>query len=554
MKALIVDDEARVRKAVRLLVDWNAHQIEEILEAGSGREAIEVIRQNKPALVIMDMMMESGNGIELMTWVNEFAGNTKFIVVSGHNDFDFVRQTVRNGGIDYILKPIEADAINAAVSKAVAAWCAEEDERSQRQRQSIRLNEIKPIYGERLLSALLDDPVTSEVSMRRLISEGVIPGSANASRLILVQTDPGNNPLLKRFGGDNELLYYAIVNICNEFLQPQSKGIAFRYWGGPPEIAIVLWNIQESVIELISRINQGIYLTLQFRMHFGISTIGSLPAQLPVQRTEAAEALLRRNLLRHEDYCHFSSIAREYNSQAAMAAGGGRDETGAHFAFSEVEEDWKMAVISGNNDVLSAAAQHWTQELSRGGIITPEMLNAWKTDVLLFRSRLVREMLGGQADSALAELERADQLNPAPYANGYSFSVFAWRDWSYALMQRLSQELTARKVKESSPISEIVKYIEQNYPSDLSLQEVAGKFYVSREYVSRKFKQEFGINFSDYIGNVRIEKAKLLLQNPNLKLSQISEMVGFHDVKYFSKVFKKQVGSSPKDYRAQNKT
>ncbi|MEC0171779.1 response regulator transcription factor [Paenibacillus graminis] len=540
MKALIVDDEARVRKAVRLLVDWDAHQIGEILEAGNGNEAIGLIRKEKPALVIMDMMMESGSGIELMAWVNEFAGNTKFIVVSGHNDFDFVRQTVRHGGIDYILKPIEPEMINNAVSKAVAAWRSEEEERSHRQKQSIRLNEIRPIYGEKLLSALIDDPINAEASLRRLWDDGVIPHTAKASRLILVQTDPGNNPLIKRFGGDSELLYYAIVNICNEFLQLQSKGIAFRYWGGPPEIAIILWDVQESVAELINRINQGIYMTLQFRMHFGISSVGALPGGLPAERAEAAEALLRRNLLRHEDYCHSPS-----SSEPA--------DTGNEppIIFADVQEEWRMAVISGNPEVLSAAAQHWTRELSRRGVVTPEMLNSWKADALLFRSRLVREALGAQADSALAELERADTLTPAPLPSGYSFSLFAWRDWSFALLQRLSQELTARAVKERNPMTEIVKYIEQNYPSDLSLQEVAGKFYVSREYISRKFKQEYGINFSDYIGSVRIDKAKLLLQNPNLKLSQISEMVGFHDVKYFSKVFKKQVGLSPKDYRAQ---
>ncbi|MBW4082396.1 helix-turn-helix domain-containing protein [Paenibacillus sp. S150] len=538
MKALIVDDEARVRKAVRLLVDWDAHQIGEILEAGNGNEAIRLIRREKPALVIMDMMMESGNGLELMTWVNEFAGNTKFIVVSGHNDFDFVRQTVRHGGIDYILKPIEPEMINNAVSKAVAAWRSEEEERSHRQRQSIRLNEIKPIYGEKLLSALIDDPINAEASLRRLWDDGIIPRSAEVSRLILVQTDPGNNPLIKRFGGDSELLYYAIVNICNEFLQQQSKGIAFRYWGGPPEIAIILWDVQESIVGLINRINQGIYLTLQFRMHFGISSAGPLPGGLPAERTEAAEALLRRNLLRHEDYCHFAS--------SAEAADTG---SGPPMIFADVQEEWRMAVISGNPEALSAAAQHWTGELSRRGAVTPEMLNSWKADALLFRSRLAREALGGQADSALAELERTDALNPAPLPGGYSFSLFAWRDWSLDMMRRLSQELAARQAKERNPLTDIVKYIEQNYQSDLSLQEVAGKFYVSREYISRKFKQEYGINFSDYIGVVRIDKAKLLLQNPNLKLSQISEMVGFHDVKYFSKVFKKQVGSSPKDYR-----
>ncbi|WP_341346679.1 helix-turn-helix domain-containing protein [Paenibacillus sp. FSL H3-0469] len=546
MKALIVDDEARVRKAVRLLVDWEAHQIEEILEAGNGNEAIGLIRQEKPALVIMDMMMESGNGLELMTWVDEFAGSTKFIVVSGHNDFDFVRQTVRHGGIDYILKPIEPDMINSAVSRAVTAWRAEEAERSHRQHQSLRLNEIKPIFGEKLLSALIDDRVNAEASLRRLIHDGILPPDIRTSRLLLVQTDSGNNPLLRRFGGDSELLYYAIVNICNEFLQQQGTGIAFRYWGGPPEIAILLWEPHESVTSLISRMNQGIFLTLQFRMHFGISAPGAFPAHLPAGRAEAAEALLRRNLLRHEDYCHFAGAD-------AVTGGKQRDkrETTVPLSFADVQEDWRMAVISGTPEALTAAAQHWTQELSRRGVVTPQMLNDWKADALLLRSRLVRKALGNRAGNVLAELEQGDQQNPSPQPSGYSFSLFAWRDWSLAFMQQLSRALADRQQKERNPMTEIVKYIEQNYPSDLSLQEVAGKFQVSREYVSRRFKQEYGINFSDYIVSVRIEKAKLLMQNPGLKLAQISEMVGFHDVKYFSKVFKKHTGHSPKDYRDQ---
>ncbi|MEK3902443.1 response regulator transcription factor [Paenibacillus sp. FSL R7-0179] len=634
MKALIVDDEARVRKAVRLLVDWEAHQIEEVLEAGNGNEAIGLIRQEKPALVIMDMMMESGSGLELMTWVDEFAGSTKFIVVSGHNDFDFVRQTVRHGGIDYILKPIEPDMINSAVSRAVTAWRAEEAERSHRQHQSLRLNEIKPIFGEKLLSALIDDRVNAEASLRRLIHDGILPPDIKLSRLLLVQTDSGNNPLLRRFGGDSELLYYAIVNICNEFLQQQGTGIAFRYWGGPPEIAILLWEPHESVTSLISRMNQGIFLTLQFRMHFGISMPGAFPAHLPAGRAEAAEALLRRNLLRHEDYCHFAgadtvtggltgmgagsaaggetamgagtggkpsigpgSVAGVESGMDAWTAAGGKStmgprsaagglsgtgidagwvtgnragavtgkepgtmpggrqrdtrETAVPLSFADVQEDWRMAVISGTPEALTAAAQHWTQELSRRGVVTPQMLNDWKADALLLRSRLVREALGSQAADVLTELEQGDQQNPSPQPSGYSFSLFAWRDWSLAFMQQVSRALADRQQKERNPMTEIVKYIEQNYPSDLSLQEVAGKFQVSREYVSRRFKQEYGINFSDYIVSVRIEKAKLLMQNPGLKLAQISEMVGFHDVKYFSKVFKKHTGHSPKDYREQ---
>ncbi|WP_337031561.1 helix-turn-helix transcriptional regulator [Paenibacillus illinoisensis] len=112
------------------------------------------------------------------------------------------------------------------------------------------------------------------------------------------------------------------------------------------------------------------------------------------------------------------------------------------------------------------------------------------------------------------------------------------------------QELDAIAVKECNPVTDIVNISTRIRQFDLSLQEDPCKLYGSCEYVPRKFKQEYGINFTDYI-TVRIEKNKLLLQNPHLKLAQISEIVGFRAVKYFSKVFKKKVGSSPKEYRVQ---
>lgn len=600
MKALIVDDESRVRKAVRLLVDWSAHGIEEILEAESGSEAIEIIRQAKPALVIMDMMMDYGSGVELMSWVSEFADTVKFIVVSGHNDFDFVRHTVRHGGIDYLLKPIEADAINTAVAKAVAAWQAEEEERRSRQRQNIRLNEFKPIYGEKLLSALIDDSGTAEGALRRLRDEGVLPAEVRRVRLLLLQTDTGDGALLKRFGGDNELMHYAIVNICNEFVLEGRKGIAFRYWGAHSAVAILLWESMDRVGELVNSLNQGLFRTLQLRLHFGVSTEGELPGSLPEQYTQASSALMRRNLLAPGEYCHLASPGgagagsgaaaggssgwtpggnvgsaqgrsggwasgdaagggpgRSASAGGASAggawvgaAGGSPSGSGAEppLIFPQVQEAWRLAAESRRGELIAEAARHWIEEWTRRGRVTPEMLAGWKSSALLFRSQLLRETLGEEAGDALTVLERADALHPAPSVHA-PFSQFAWSDWAEGLLSRLSRELAERQHAEGNPMAEIVKYIQQHYQSEISLQEVAGRFFVSREYISRKFKQEFGINFTDYIANYRIDKSKQLMLNPHLKLSQVAEMVGFHDVKYFSKVFKKKEGLTPKEYR-----
>lgn len=98
-------------------------------------------------------------------------------------------------------------------------------------------------------------------------------------------------------------------------------------------------------------------------------------------------------------------------------------------------------------------------------------------------------------------------------------------------------------------MSEIARYMDAHYQEDLSLRQIAARFYLSREYISRKFKQQFGLNWSEYLGKLRINNAKLLPQNPSLRVAKVSEMVGFQDEKYFSKVFKKMEGMTPAEYR-----
>ncbi|MGK0700807.1 helix-turn-helix domain-containing protein [Priestia flexa] len=88
-----------------------------------------------------------------------------------------------------------------------------------------------------------------------------------------------------------------------------------------------------------------------------------------------------------------------------------------------------------------------------------------------------------------------------------------------------------------------------NYDRDVKLQEIAERFYLSREYISRKFKQEFQENISDYIVKVRMTKAKSLLKNEQLKIYEVANMIGYQDDKYFRKVFKKLEGLTPNEYR-----
>jgi two-component system, response regulator YesN len=102
---------------------------------------------------------------------------------------------------------------------------------------------------------------------------------------------------------------------------------------------------------------------------------------------------------------------------------------------------------------------------------------------------------------------------------------------------------------EKNNIEKIEQYIRENYQHDINLQEIADKFFLNKEYISRKFKHHYQETLTDYLTKIRIEKAKELLINPTKKIYEIAYHVGYQNEKYFSKVFKKQVGQTPNEYR-----
>lgn len=102
---------------------------------------------------------------------------------------------------------------------------------------------------------------------------------------------------------------------------------------------------------------------------------------------------------------------------------------------------------------------------------------------------------------------------------------------------------------EKNNMQEIQEFLNEHYQHDISLQEIADRFFLSREYISRKFKHEFNKTITDYITKIRMEKAKQLLETSSLKIYEIAHYVGYQNEKYFSKVFKKLVGLTPNEYR-----
>lgn len=94
-----------------------------------------------------------------------------------------------------------------------------------------------------------------------------------------------------------------------------------------------------------------------------------------------------------------------------------------------------------------------------------------------------------------------------------------------------------------------VDYIRNHYNEDISLEMIAGKVFVNPAYFSQLFKKEMGCGFNDYLNNLRIENAKILLKQPFLKVNEVADMVGYNSIAYFNRIFKKYIGVTPSEYR-----
>ena len=180
-----------------------------------------------------------------------------------------------------------------------------------------------------------------------------------------------------------------------------------------------------------------------------------------------------------------------------------------------------------------------------------EQLKAWLNEYQLMRHRWTLEGIGQADEIGVADGGRAGV--GLPFTAEGVLDVDAWEGLWQRELAALCREVNVGvgNGKEEPVIYRIEKYIRCHYQQDLSLAVIAERFFLSREYISRRFKLEFGENLSDYIGRVRIEQAKLLLANPHIRIAQVASMVGYADEKYFSKVFKKLCGQSPNDYRRQ---
>ncbi len=509
---LVIDDEYLIRKGTIKKLSALADQITCIDEAENGKEATEKIEALKPDFVIMDMQMPVMGGMELLPYLSEHYPEMPLIVISGYRDFDYVQKAISANAIEYILKPFSAETIQKTVLQVIQKL---DNTASIQNQLTLNEQELEETYYERDTQMLYNLIMGYRVSSSTLTSRKLnfINGTHNLVLLTLhTEKNLSVSPVqswLEDHGFGDLALY--ISNPDNEHLG-----------------AVILFLPHQTVLsekKLVSDVANALIDWMQSQgsdIYIGISSRQTALEDLHTAYDQSAAALNHRKIN--------DSTQRIYTFEQEIAP---RDLVWPS------SEEMLFRIEAGSNDEVTSltdALFSWYSTLP-GCTIADIKYCCYQL------SEQCRVILNRY-------LKTPSMSNSMQNVITHLFSVDELHTYYRQFFVNLNNMIRPMSIYSGADITENIKiYLQQNLSKDITQDFIASLFYLNRSYLSHVFKERTGQKFIDYLNSLRIEKAKELLTTTNQKLYTIAKAVGYDNVKYFFRVFKKYTGMTPENYR-----
>jgi two-component system response regulator YesN len=526
-KVLLADDEGIVLDSLRFILEKNFGEACEVRTAKSGRMVIEIAQEFTPDIAILDIQMPGINGIEAMKEIRTFNTSMVIIVISAYDKFAFAQEALNLGAQKYITKPFTREKVVEAVQKAMNLIDEDRKKRSNHLLVREKLQTVVPIIENGFINLILfqEDFTTEMESYKNLLDIKEEYGF-----LITVQfgeqDKSGNleNPIGTSVQLQNNI--NTIREVIKEFFINAVVGsimankiVFFVPWlAGSMEF--------EERSKVIERTRNMIHkLRRQTNLHFraGIGNVKTF-VQLHESYEESKKALRigKGSVIQVQDLMLGCDYEKDYPA--------------------DLEEKLFQYVRSGNVEGSRDSANQFYDWMVQS---YSEYMQDIKTKVLEFVMSAEREaFLSGGMQYGL--LYRKDYLDTVLACSSYE----ELRLWFIRKIMEATRNVTEKKREQNNSIvGKAKEYMKQNYEKDLSLDDVAKYVDISPYYFSKLFKEEEGENFIDYLTSLRIEKAKMLLQNTDQSMKEICSEVGYSDPNYFSRIFKKVAGLTPTEYR-----
>lgn len=507
MKLIIVDDEPLIQIGIKSSIGWQGSGVEIVGEAADGEEALKLIEEKNPDVVLLDIKMPKKDGLEVLSEMKAKGMKAKVIVLSSFDDFAYVKNAMKLGAVDYFHKPsmsIEEilDVLNSLKEDIATDNGSEPQEPNAEQER------------DRLLHHLLTGK-TDDARLTKL-KEGNL--------YVIVFTVKQYYQVMKRYTKESPaFLPNTIQNLMNGLLSKENEIECVRMEENLYAV-MVSYSRSKSVKESFSRVNDIVYM-----IHSSLKRFINIDSVFGI-----SEAF--------HSFGNFSQAFRQAKQALEMKFYQPNDLVFYYRARNEDEEqkleqihDYVVTMKNGlkeeKYEMFAVNLEAWERYVEQHECLT-------ERDVKKIYEGLHFMLQEGETYSG----KNTDQQEIEDFVelSAYYHALFN---------EKLKAKLSSTNKEYNPLIRNIMQYIETNYQQSISLKILGDIFKASPNYISRLFKQEVDRGLFDYLNEIRIRRAKELLKDSNYKIYEIAEMVGFNSQVHFAIVFHKYVGMAPKEYR-----
>ena len=516
---LIVEDEPLIQSGICAMLENSEHELRICGIAFNGIQALELIQEQNPDLVLTDIRMPGMDGLTLMEECNRlFKQPPRFIVLTGYGEFSFAQQALRAGAVDYLVKlELTEENLLRSIQKACTRISG-----SQTPARSARQQDL---VAEQFWIKLLNMFYPGSESLKRDMETARISMHEGTFCTVFFSLEQ------KDTAEDTELYAYAlklIRDIANRYFkayvipadQLNFTAILSSRISDTKTMETEVLTFTRTMIEMVKNYSGAALLASIGTVHKQISELGES------YQNALHACKFRKN---NEDFILYSGISPEQLFEN-------------NFNLQLFRQPLKDAIDALDGEEITRLLQELTEILKKG---------TRYLQVFDACSNLLYLLLNLLPDSEVI-LNNIYARDPLGYKRLYHcLTIDSLFDWLRQLYEQIGPQLIEQQNSHSHYlIASVKEYIRDNITMRFTLQEIAAKYKVNPNYLSSLFKKHTGVSFTYYVTLSKIKAAQELLQDQQPKLQDLSEHLGFDNPYYFSKVFKKITGVSPKEYAA----
>lgn len=538
LKVLIVDDSALSRTDLKTMINWESNGFYISGEAGNGASAIQIIQNDRPDIVITDMNMPLVNGIGLIEYIENNCPQVRIIALSAFDDFDYVRQSMKKGAIDYVLKHrLHAGVLLDILEVARNSILKFENEQDKQSEIYIGLADGKVVLRQDFMHKLIiEGSLTDLAEIKSKIASLELEIDMESLVVAVVEIDDFHFIEEKYAPQEMDKLLKTFLDISKEILNDWDKSIIFHEGQGKFIIILSLGQVTSKMYMynrlygILNRIRLEIKKFLNITACFGVSKVSQTVLGLH-QAYLDANTVLKNKFYRGKNGIFIEKTNDKYIE--GFFCLDIKDEKAIYSALKSVDyENVEQRLDEVFNKISGLRLSRKSTQMICAELIN--IVNKVSKDTGMETARLyVSEDVSFNPYNRIQKYETLEEI----------------KNWIVELVHKLMSMLERTKTDSQNEIAKkAVEFIHRNYRKDFSLTDVADFTGVSSSYLSRLFKEECRMGFVEYVNHVRVENAKQYIESGDHKLKEIVTQVGFNNYNYFFKVFKEVVGMTPHEY------